>query len=227
MALAERDKDNTVRRYTERYAQFGYSEEALGWTKKRQPIRFDVLSSIADLRGKMILDIGCGFGDLNTTLTAKYGNDYTYIGVDVVDALIGKACELFSAPHICFLKGEFLKTTIEAEVDVAISSGIFNHRFEETDSYGFIEATMEKAFALCREGFAFDFLSDKVDYELPHTFHASPERILEMAYRLSRNVVLRNDYMPFEFALYVYKDDGFKPEEAVFSRYQSLRNQAR
>jgi hypothetical protein len=65
-------------------------------------------------------------------------------------------------------------------------------------------------------------LSDKVDYKLPHTFHCAPERALAMAYGLTRNVVLRSDYMPFEFSLFMYKDDTFSSEDTLFHRYKLL-----
>lgn len=68
-------------------------------------------------------------------------------------------------------------------------------------------------------GITFDFLSDKVDYQYEHTFHSSPERILGYVYSKSRNVILRNDYMPFEFSVFIFKDDSFKSEDTVFHRY--------
>lgn len=71
--------------------------------------------------------------------------------------------------------------------------------------------------------FAFNFMSDKVDYPLTHIFYSSPERILAMAYRFSRNVVLMNDYMPFKFSTFVFKDDQFSVEDTLFHRYKSLR----
>lgn len=77
---------------------------------------------------------------------------------------------------------------------------------------------------LCSDGLAFDFLSDKVDYRHEHTFHSSPEKVLEIAYKYSRNIVLRNDYMPFEFAIIIFKDDGFDKQDTVFHRYKLLHN---
>ena len=91
------------------------------------------------------------------------------------------------------------------------------------DNYDFIDACIDKALAVCRDGLAFDFLSDKVDFQLEHTFHSSPERILEMAYRYSRNVILRNDYMPFEFSVFIFNDDSFSADDTVFERYKQLQ----
>ena len=79
---------------------------------------------------------------------------------------------------------------------------------------------MDKALSICRDGLAFDFLSDKVGYQNSQTFHSGPERILGMAYKHSRNVVLRNDYMPFEFAVFINKDSSFKTEDTIFNHYK-------
>jgi len=224
MELSRKDRDDNVSRYSERFQEHGYAPETLGWNKGRQPVRFDVLTEFGDLSGKTILDIGCGFGDLNKTLRAKWGESYTYIGVELVENLVKEARERYPEPNVRFIHGEFLDDAIQVEADVAIASGVFNYRFEDTDNYAFAEATMQKAFALCKDGLAFDFLSDRVDYELPHTFHSNPGRILDMAASLSRNMVLRNDYIPFEFALYLYKDDAFVPEKAVFEKYDRNRS---
>ena len=79
---------------------------------------------------------------------------------------------------------------------------------------------MNKALSLCRDGLAFDFLSDKVDWRQANNFYCSPEQILRMAYKCSRNVVLRNDYMPFEFAVFINKDSSFLKDDTIFNRYK-------
>jgi SAM-dependent methyltransferase len=223
MKLPEGDRRNAVDRYTERYQEHGYSPLTLGWNKGRQPIRFDVLTSQYDFSGKAVLDIGCGFGDLLHTLGDKFEPVAAYTGVDLVEPLVEEARQRW--PAHSFLTGDFLEIEFDHHFDFAVASGVFNHLLDGIDNEAFIEASMQRAFAVCRDGFAFDFLSDKVDYRLDHTYHASPERVLSMAYSLSRNVVLRNDYFPFEFSVFVFNDDGFDPDTAVFDRYLRISAQ--
>jgi len=111
----------------------------------------------------------------------------------------------------------------DTQYDIIVASGVFNFKLLEESNYQFIEAFMEKAFGMASEGIAFDFLSDKVDYQYAHTFHSSPSRILEMAYGFSRNVMLNNSYMPFEFTVTVFKDDTFDPGDTIFTRYKHER----
>jgi SAM-dependent methyltransferase len=215
------DKQETIERYSSRYQKFGYSPKSLGWDKGKQDVRFEILTSQYDFSEKSILDIGCGFGDLNKTLNEKYANNYSYLGVDLVPALVNEARKQYVGDNINFITGDFLDISFESTFDFVIASGIFNHRLNNVNNYDLIEAAIIKALSLTNDGLAFDFLSDKVDYQLEHTFHSSPEKILSIAYKYSRNIVIRNDYMPFEFALFIFKDDSFSTEDTLFNRFKS------
>ena len=205
-------------RYRKLYSIHGYSPKSLGWEKGKQMIRFDILTSQYDFTGKSVIDIGCGFGDLNKTL--KRWQNSSYFGVDLVEEFIALARQLYGCDGVAFDCGDFLKMDYGQVFDYAICSGAFNVRLR--DNYDFVDASMAKACEIARDGFAFYFLSDKVDYELGHAFHFSPSRILDMAYKYSRNVVLRNDYMPFEFSIFVFKDDSFTTHDTMFNRYKEL-----
>lgn len=222
--LPNQDKQETIERYAARYREYGYSPKSLGWDKGKQDVRFDILTSQYEFSRKSVLDIGCGFGDLNKVLRQKYRDNYTYFGVDMVPDLIAEANARYVGKNINFILGDFLELDPPIEFDYVIASGIFNHRLKHADNYHLIEATIEKALSISRDGLAFDFLSDKVDYRLEHTFHSSPEVILGMAYKFSRNIILRSDYMPFEFSLFIFKDDSFLKEDTLFSRYKTLNN---
>ena len=213
---------STIERYTRRFNQHGYSPLSLGWSKGKQQVRFDILTSQVDLRGKRILDFGCGFGDLNITLQSLYDDQYEYIGIDIVPCLLDQARKIYTQPNITFLESDLLSFDYDKPIDYVISSGVFNHRFEgltDHDHYAFIQKNLTQALEISSLGFAFDFLSDKVDYKLNHTFHSNPCIILENSFNLTRNLVMRNDYMPFEFAIFALKNDCFDPANTLFSSY--------
>lgn len=221
--ISESDIDFTKKRYSERLKEFGYSPKTLGWTQNKQEIRFDILTSLYDFENKSVLDIGCGFGDLNKTISKKVQN-YSYLGVDICEDLIETGKEQFFAENIEYSTGDFLQLEISKKIDWAIESGIFNLKLNDVDNYDFIKAVMAKTFSLVGDGFSFDFISDKVDYKDDYIFYANPEKILSFAYELSRNVVLRSDYMPFEFTIFVFKDDSFEKGNTIFNRYKNARN---
>lgn len=221
MKLSEDDIRIVRSRYQGRLQEYGYSPKALGWDKGKQNVRFDILTSQYDCDGKRFLDIGCGFGDLVPTLSRKC-KSFTYFGIDIVPELIEIARQRHQQDFLHFESTDFLAADIDEEFDYAIASGTFNFKLTIGDNYNFVKATMKKAFEHCKDGLAFDFLSDKVDYRYKHTFHYNPETILKMAYSFSRNIVLKNDYMPFEFSLFVFKDDSFSKEDTLFSRYKLI-----
>lgn len=219
--LSQKDVEEISSRYENRYREHGYDPRTLDWDKGKQAMRFSILTSQYDFRGKEVIDIGCGFGDLNQVLSAATGGEYRYLGIDVVQSLLSEARSRYGNDRVRFDYGDFLALDVP-ESDYAVASGIFNLKLKEGDNYVFIEQVMRKALRLCRVGFAFDFLSDRVDFRKDNTFHASPERVLALAYSLSRNVVLVNNYMPFEFSLFVFKDDSFDPKCTIFNRWLAL-----
>ena len=209
--------------YSTRYSQWGYSPKSLGWDKGNQSVRFDVLTSHYHFEKKSVLDIGCGFGDLVDVLMKK-ASCFEYTGIDLSEEFVQRAAQLHSQSHCTFLQQDILTFLPQRKFDYAIASGTFNLKLQGVDQYEFIEDVIKKALQLCTDGFAFDFLSDKVDYRKDETFHYSPEKILSIAYKYSRNVMLRNDYMPFEFSLFLSKDDSFEKHDTLFCKYKSEQN---
>jgi 2-polyprenyl-3-methyl-5-hydroxy-6-metoxy-1,4-benzoquinol methylase len=219
MCFTEEDGKNVIARYNKRYNEFGYDPKSLGWDKGKQDIRFEILTSQYNFENKHVLDIGCGFGDLNKTLSQK-ASTYYYTGIDLVDSLLKEANQRFTGDHINFINSNILEYCTPTSLDYAISSGIFNHKLIHENNYEFIEAVINKSLQLVKDGIAFDFLSDKVDFRLEHTFHSSPEKILAIAYKYSKNIILRNDYMPFEFSLFIFNDDSFSKDDTVFNHFK-------
>lgn len=217
------DHNETIKRYSERFIQHGHSPLSLGWNKGKQSVRFDILTSQINLRGKTILDFGCGFGDLNKTLISHYGNNYNYIGLDIVPCLLDAARNSYPQDNIKFEESDLLNFKPKSSIDVVISSGVFNHKYSsytEKEQYSYIFSNLKCALNLAKVGIAFDFLSSKVDFRHQHTFHADPVVILDYMYSLSRNIIIRNDYMPFEFAMLCMKNDCFDPADTLFYSYK-------
>jgi SAM-dependent methyltransferase len=222
--MSSSEKEKVIQRYAKRYDEYGYSPKTLGWDKGKQDLRYSILLEEFTLDKKSILDIGCGFGDANKILK-QITSEYSYTGIDIVDELLLEAKNNYKdEANISFIHGDFLEKEFTQEYDILLASGIFNFRLEEQDNYEFIESCMKKAFELAKDGIAFDFLSDKVDFKSELTFHSSPSAILDMAYRLSKNVILKNNYMPFEFTIVIFKDESFKVEDTIFTRFKNEKN---
>lgn len=222
--MNKKEQEKVIERYSTRFAEYGYSPKTLGWDKGKQNVRYETLLKGFELQGKKILDIGCGFGDANIHLKSL-GVDYNYTGIDLVDVLVAKGKEIYAQDtNINFVVGDFLSYQFNEEFDIIIASGIFNFKMEGNNAnQQFICDVIGKAFSMCREGISFDFLSNKVDYELAHTFHSDPCDILNLFYSYTRCIVLNNDVMPFEFTMAGYKDQSFSANDTLFLRYKSCK----
>ena len=74
-------------------------------------------------------------------------------------------------------------------------------------------------FELCNKGVAIDFISTYVDFRNEKINYVKPEEIFSFCKTLSRCVLLRHDYMPFEFCIYIYKSDRID-ERDVFTEFE-------
>jgi SAM-dependent methyltransferase len=216
------NQDSTVNLYKKLLKEHGLSLGALGCAKGKQFLRYNQLTSLFNLEASSILDVGCGFGDFCRYLSFLGIENYSYMGIDLMEEFIDEAKKRYTSQKNQFVFSDFLSLETEKTFDYVISSGAFNSKIEEPlNGYEYIHENIKKMLSIANKAVAIDFLSDKVDHAYEHNFNSSPEKILSMAYKFSRNVVLRNDYFPFEFSLIIYKDDSFKKENTVFNSIEN------
>lgn len=184
--------------------QYGDSVHSLAWESVHtQRVRFRVLSQIAPLDGMRILDVGCGKADLLAYFNEK-NIHVDYYGVDTSVDLARLAKRNY--PNIQIFYRDFLQDTYYPEVDYALASGIANLLTPNNEEY--IEAVIKKMFTIARKGAAVNMLTSYAP-DIKHDtgmYFYSPETMLKIAFRLTSNVVLRHDYLPNDFTLYLYKE---------------------
>jgi len=215
------DREAYHKRYTERLARFGHDPRTLGWDKGKQRERFDALTHLVPVaRLGSVLDVGCGFGDLLPYLQEK-GFAGAYTGIDFVPELIQVGRQAY--PDACLEVADFSTFKPGESFDLVLASGIFNARLNDEDQRAYIENTLKKMWTHARVAASADFLSSYVDFRRDDLCYTSPETVFAFAKSLTRRVALLHDYMPFEFTLYLFKDDGiaertlFHPLEAVLA----------
>lgn len=213
--MIDNDMTNIVERYQQRFAKFGVSPKTLGWDKNRAKLRFEILAAQWNLNYASILDFGCGFGDFYSFLRNKEVEGLEYYGIDINPSFIKVAQTQF--PEGSFQTRNILETEIRRKFDYIFASGVFNDKMN--DNKAFIEKVFEKFNEYARKGFAVNFLSDKVEYRYDHAFYTDPAFALNLGYRYSNNIVLRNDYMPFEFTIFVNKATKYYPAQAVYEEF--------
>ena len=215
--MNDKEIENSVKKLFQKYyKEHGNNMKSLAWKSKEQnQRRFNVLNEIGIEIGDSILDVGCGFGDFVKTLVESssyypcFYFPHKYLGIDIVPEFIDRCKDIFFDTCVEF-KSDFKCCTIfdiNEEFDWVISAGAFGYK-AVTDDY--IKKTLKKAFALCRKGIAFNFTSTYVDYRDPLNHYVDPLELFDWARKnLSKYIVIRHDFLDYEFIIYIYKERNF------------------
>lgn len=213
--------NNAIQRYNNRLNEHGISENALGWGNKgRSNLRFSILCSDFEFENSVILDFGCGFGDLYNYIHENITTNFRYIGVDINEKFIeiAKSRDFKNADfYLVDENADVFLNSLGINIDYVLSSGIFN--FKLKDNISFIKSTLTLFNSISKKGFASNFLSSKVSFQAETNYHSNPSDILEYCYGFSNNIVLKNNYMPYEFSIFVNKEDLINKEYNVYQRF--------
>jgi len=200
------DKDKIISYYESCLENHQDEVKMVGWrSRNRQDLRFKVLAQIGDLDGTSVLDLGCGLGALGEFLQRE-GVEVDYRGYEICGRTVRMARKL--RPYLRMEEVDILEGAAAERFDWVLASGIFNLRLQDNDS--FLERILSRAYDICRLGVGVNMLGTYVDYQDERLYYTDPARAFALAKRLTKRVVLRYDYMPYEFTLYLYKTDFTK-----------------
>ena len=196
--------DNLIKRnkefYDFRVEVYGKSYKSLNWgSQESQENRFEVLSKIGNLTNARILDFGCGIGDLYEWFLKK---DYkiNYTGIDISTKMIENASKRF--PKAKFIEKNIFNDPLDQKFDYILLSGVFAY----TNQF-FFQECIGNLYENCNKAIGFNLLSkwegtQKVDKE---EFIKSPENVLTFCKNLTTKIILRHDYHPRDFTVFLYK----------------------
>lgn len=176
--------------------------KSVAWgSRKSQEKRFEVLSQIALLDGKAVLDVGSGLGDYYIWLKRKY-SDIRYTGIDITPSMIEIALKNY--PEARFYVQDILELEhVKPTYDYVFASGIFNRRIPRHKH--FVMDMIARMFELCKKGIAFNIMSTRADFMEEGEYYADPAKMLDFCLSISRKAALRHDYMPHDYTVYLYK----------------------
>ncbi len=184
--------------YRDALRTFGAAFDTTLWkSRATQTVRFDVLMAMVDLRGRRILDAGCGLGDLCDYLI-EAGTEYEhYLGIDGLASMAEKGA-LKGLPRADFAALDFVADPSVlgmGKPDVIFFSGSLN-----TIAEGTAREIILAAFERAKIGVVFNFLSDECAAEIRDNDTGPARRFatldwLQWSLRLSANVLFRQDYL--------------------------------
>jgi SAM-dependent methyltransferase len=178
----------------------------VGWKSiETQEARFNALLAIDDLKGKSILDLGCGLGCLYGYLR-ELGWKGDYTGYDVLDLMVDGARKRF--PGVPFENRNILLDPPRRQWDYILISGIFNHKIK--DNWTWIAETVQACLKFSRLGVAFNLLETKDDYEDSVFFYAKRKDLEQKAslWAEGRSKIVTG-YLPDDMTVYLYHPGGF------------------
>lgn len=221
-------------KYRENYKKYGYSERSMFMPSDRRVIRYyELLKNFEffqkrDFSGPVsICDAGCGFGDLNLYLRSLGMNDYTYIGLDVIEEFMKEGSVRYGKDGVTYLRRNFITEDIsDLQFDYVVSSQTFTLPYTgKPENYEVIYESIGKLFAQCKKGVSFNFFTNKGQFQREGTAYHDPVRILRFAYSLSANVVLDNSCFPYECTVTILKDNSCQDNGMIYDRFMRIHEQ--
>jgi SAM-dependent methyltransferase len=153
-----------------------------------------------------VLDFGCGAGHMLSYMNEYDMSNWKYIGLDLSEKFVSLCKQKF--PDQEFVQLDVLKEPYQSEVcDYIVMNGVFTEKREMSydEMLAYFEEMLEKVFPLCKRGIAFNTMSKAVDWERDDLFHLPMDTLMSFASKkLSRNVIMRNDYGLYEYTTYIY-----------------------
>jgi SAM-dependent methyltransferase len=184
------------------FLKHGDSPEAVQSSLEGQQFRHNRLLQIADLRGRRILDLGCGLGHLYPALVQRFGKvDYT--GIDIVDETIDYAAKKYSEAR--FICRDVLTQGLDdlAPYEYVLISAIFNNAIPNATL--FLKEMISTVFKHCSLGLGFNFISTLVNYTDPELAYHDPLEVLGFCLKeLSPRVSMHHHYERCDVAVFVY-----------------------
>ncbi|MEI8292955.1 MAG: class I SAM-dependent methyltransferase [bacterium] len=191
--------DKIANFYNKRVQAFGHDPLACDYGRAAsQQRKFAVLASVTDYAGLSVLDVGCGFADYAGFLSDRH-RDVEYHGIDLSPAMIEMARQ--ARPDLDLRVANILDLPEDVSYDVVSANGIFY--LLGTEAPFLMRRLVGEMFRRSRRGVVFNSLSTWASIQEDGEFYADPLEVVAWCRELSPWVVLRHDYLPHDFTVFV------------------------
>ncbi|MBC8494314.1 MAG: class I SAM-dependent methyltransferase [Candidatus Thioglobus sp.] len=197
-------QEQIIKRHQGAFKQFGHHPNALLWSGvKIQYLRFEQLAKIGIQAGDSLLDVGCGFADLYFYLKQQ-GVPTHYQGIDIVEEFSAKASALYPTAKLS-TNDIFSLNPAKNSIDYVMLSGALNYVLNDAENNA--KKTIEKMFATCRKGIAFNLLDSDDQWSNSRndlqTYHK--QEVVSWIEKITPNYQLIDNYLDNDFTLLAWK----------------------
>ena len=213
------NKERQIEYYERLLAEHGENYKALDWNSlESQRLRYKIFKEIfiygKKASGISVLDVGCGFGDLYGFFKAEGllgRNRINYTGYDISPKLLAVARKKYSDAK--FELTDILENRYVPKHDYIFCSGIFNiQTSEKNEQLDFVKEMIFRMYDLCNCGVAANFLSEGAmpvsnleNLNSGSYFYFKPEEIMSFCRFVCTRFIMRHDYHPGDFTVYLLK----------------------
>jgi SAM-dependent methyltransferase len=199
------DRYNRIAQYYDTLvSQYGHDPKACDYGHSAsQQIKFSVLSKVICGKEKTLLDIGCGFADFADFLSLQHPK-LQYTGYDLSPQMIKNAQNIH--PGLPLYQKNILESPPDTSFDIVTANGIFYLLGD--NAFGIMKKIITAMYASSNIAIAFNSLSSWTQDKEENEFYADPLETLAFCRTLSPWVVLRHDYHPRDFTIYLYKQNN-------------------
>ncbi len=212
--MNDRPEDALLAHYDEALGRFGDTPQGARWPNERdRQLRYDVmLDLMAGREGEpaVLVDLGCGTGELLARIRARGLSNIEYVGIDRSALAIELARTKFPEARLFELDVNDPAADLAlVECDYLVANGLFTIRasMSEAQMREFLHATVRRVWPRVRRGIAFNVMSKIVDWEREDLYHASMDEMAALLHELAgRRVRLRADYGLYEYTCYAWRE---------------------
>jgi len=197
--MKKEQRKRIVDRHRDSLKRHGYHPNALYWSSREiQEIRFRVLADIGIAAEDSVLDVGCGFGDFKGWFESQ-GGKLDYTGIDLSPDLLGEGEKRH--PGGLFIEGDLFDMEFaQKSFDWVILSGALNEQLHDDAAYA--RRVIERMYALCRKGVAFNLLDAR--HLRAHDLQShQPEEMLNWCRTICPDCTLRDEYLQNDFTIWM------------------------
>lgn len=207
--------------YAQTFERFGATAKGVDWGDELELlVRYDKMLDVrrkdfmAPLDKPSLLDVGCGWGGLLRRAQALQ-MPLDYSGIDVVESMVQHGRQAF--PEGQFIHGDVFALPDEPAYDFVVCNAILTQKLSVSniDMERYARRLIQKMFALCRHGIAFNMMSTRVNFMVSNLYYQNPTDMLSwLLTEVSPRVRFDHGYSSlasgqgkfYDFTVYVYKD---------------------
>jgi len=188
--------------YDELVQQHGYDPRACDYGRPlSQQVKFDALAEAVSNADRSILDVGCGFADWADHLEKRFPS-LRYTGIDLSPRMVAAARG--RRPDLDIRLANLVDLNEGDKFDFVAANGIFYLLGDDAERL--LRELVQQMWVLARRGIAFTTLSSWADMKEAGEYYADPLEVVRFCRSLTSRIVLRHDYHPADFAVYLYRD---------------------